>query len=152
MFRYNVLPNKTFSAQRGIDTFSINNTRWENSLLTVGNTAFGAYALNFNTTTKNRRLLQGNGSLTFSEAQPKLDLNLTFDTFPLAFLNPLGGNALTNIKGNVSGTTSLFGPIAALQHQGLWTMNEAGFQIPVLNTEYKVQSGARVQLTDNTHF
>ena len=134
-----------------IDTFSINNTPLGKFTVdSKGNTAFGAYALNFNTTTKNRRLLQGNGSLTFSEAQPKLDLNLTFDTFPLAFLNPLGGNALTNIKGNVSGTTSLFGPIAALQHQGRWTMNEAGFQIPVLNTEYKVQSGARVQLTGNT--
>ncbi|MDA9124353.1 translocation/assembly module TamB [bacterium] len=67
---------------------------------------------------------------------PMLNYDLNVNDLDLSFLSPLGKTALNEIKGILSGSVNVWGPLENLKHNGLLSVNDGGLKIPYLNVEY----------------
>ena len=80
---------------------------------------------------------------------PKLDFNILFKDLELNFLSPLGKKALNNIKGLVNGKARLWGDFNNLKHEGILSLNNGGFSVPVLNLDYVLEE-SKIDLSDDS--
>jgi len=99
-----------------------------------GNTKINAYAIDFSLVGNTVQTLTGLGNLTFTQEEPRLDLDMTFQEFDLVLLSHLGGDSLTDFKGSLDGTVNLYGPVSNLFHQGNLILNQAEMFIPYTQT------------------
>jgi len=113
-----------------------------------GNTKINAYAIDFSLIKSEAQTLSGRGNLTFTAAQPRLDLNIDFQNFDLALLQPLGGSSITDFSGSLEGNANLFGPLNNLSHQGELSLKNAQLFIPYINKGLIFEPQQSVLLTD----
>jgi hypothetical protein len=90
------------------------------------------------------------GNLDVSGDKSFLNLDLSFNEFILNPLNPFGGGAVSNIRGNVSGKSKITGRLERPKINGLLILDDGGFSIPYLNIDYEFNNNTRIILADQS--
>jgi len=90
------------------------------------------------------------GNLDVSGDKSFLNLDLSFNEFILNPLNPFGGGAVSNIRGNVSGKSKITGRLERPMINGLLILDDGGFSIPYLNIDYEFNNSTRIILADQS--
>jgi hypothetical protein len=88
------------------------------------------------------------GSLEFINKEPILDLKVKLNKFNLGVLNPLGGEVVSNIRGFVSGNSTIVGKLDQPEIGGRLYADKAGLTIPYLNVDYQLNDKTIIDLTD----
>ena len=65
-------------------------------------------------------------------------------------LNPFGGGAVSNIRGNISGKSKITGRLERPKINGLLILDDGGFSIPYLNIDYQFDNNSRIILADQS--
>ncbi len=86
------------------------------------------------------------GNLSIIDKKTILDLKLKFDRFNLGFFNSLGGEVVSNIRGVVTGNSTVQGSATKPQIGGRLFLEKAGLTIPYLNVDYELNDGSIVDL------
>jgi len=107
---------------------------------------------NFTTTLihKNHEKLNLTGIVDLNPKKPILDATLNLANFDLKALSPLGGEAITDIRGYVSGKSKLTGLLNNPDMKGELYINNAGLAFPYLNTDYEIKGLQKVSLQHQT--
>lgn len=90
--------------------------------------------------------LVANGFIDLDPENPYIDLNVDFEEFLLNPLNPFGQGVITNIRGIVSGKTTVTGNLNEPQINGVLSLDNAGLTIPYLNVDYSFDFDSQVKL------
>ena len=88
------------------------------------------------------------GSFEIVDKNTILDLQLKLDQFNLGFLSPLGGEVISNIRGFASGSATIEGDLNKPSIDGRLYVDEAGLNVPYLNTDYALDKRTIVDLVD----
>jgi len=115
----------------------------------VGDENFSKFNINSVIKNENADSFSANGNLQIVENETFLDLNLNFEKFNLGILSNLGGEALSNIRGSVSGSARIDGNINNLDYNGRLFVDNAGLSVPYLNTDYTIKPNSIVDITKN---
>ncbi len=141
--------DNTFNLDGEISDLTVNNqSLGDFKVFTSGNTQLNSYELNAVLDKSGKKVLTGKGTLLGLDQKPRLDLDLVFDEFDLKFLTPLGKDNINNVRGIVRGVINLWGPLDGLMHRGDLKIDNAGFTVPSLNTDYQFENGTSVGLID----
>jgi TamB, inner membrane protein subunit of TAM complex len=89
-----------------------------------------------------------NGHFEIVNDQTLLDLDVKLDKFNLAFLSPVGGEVISNIRGLASGNTKVQGTISKPDINGRLYLEGAGMKIPYLNVDYELIDRTIVDLSN----
>lgn len=81
---------------------------------------------------------------------PQADFVASFSDFDLSPFSPLGEGILTNIRGQLNGSTLIRGDIRNPEMDGLLTLDNAGLAIPYLQVDYGFEDGAAIRLDEQT--
>ena len=106
-----------------------------------GNSEVNSYNIAMDLQKDSNSVLKGRGSM-LGLTQPTLDIDFTLSDLNLAFLSPLGKEAVSDIRGLVSGDINLWGAINALQHSGQLNLQQGGISIPYLNVDFDFDTTA----------
>ena len=117
---------------------------------TSGNTQLKSYEVKMFLSHLGKEAMKVNGNILWFNQTPSLDLDINFDAFDLSFLSPLGGDNIDEVRGEISGNMNLWGLTDALKQNGQLTINNAGFRVPEINTDYRIADGSQVTLIDKT--
>jgi hypothetical protein len=90
------------------------------------------------------------GTLDVSGDNSNLDLDISFNDFILDPLNPFGADVITNIRGEISGHTSLSGQLEKPQIEGRLVLDNAGLAIPYLNVGYDFAEATIITLKNQS--
>ena len=90
------------------------------------------------------------GKVINEDPIPKADFVASFADFDLSPFSPLGEGIITNIRGQLSGSTIVRGDIRNPEMDGLLTLDNAGLAIPYLAVDYAFENGATVKLNNQT--
>lgn len=82
----------------------------------------------------------------WSGETPEVELNIDFDDFSLFFLNRVTYPSLDHIKGKVTGSAVVSGPLSQLKHHGRLLVRDVSLSVPYLNVEY-ITDDLQVDLT-----
>lgn len=96
------------------------------------------------------RNIVSNGTVDFMPTNPTIDLDIDFDNFQISILNALGKDVMKDIRGSVSGKTSVKGLLKNPDFFGLLSMNEAGIFFPYINIDYAFEDNTRVRLNNQS--
>ena len=141
--------DNTFNLDGEISDMIVNNESMGNfKVFSSGNTQLNSYELNAVLNKSGKKLLTGKGTLLGLDQKPRLDLDLFFDEFDLKFLTPLGKDNINNLRGIARGEINLWGPLDGLMHSGGFKIDNAGFTVPSLNTDYQFENGTSIDLID----
>jgi hypothetical protein len=105
------------------------------------------FSLNASIENENFESFNADGSFEIENNATVFDLNLKFDRFNLATLSSLGGDVISNIRGYVSGNTSIGGTMKKPEINGRLYVNEGGLSIPYLNVDYALNDRTIIDLT-----
>lgn len=78
--------------------------------------------------------------------QTVLDMKLRFSKFDLGILSSLGGDVLSNIRGLVSGNSTIQGNLTKPEINGRLYVEKVGLTIPYLNVDYELSDRSIVDL------
>ncbi|MDT0677350.1 translocation/assembly module TamB domain-containing protein [Autumnicola musiva] len=132
-----------------IDSLDINNNLLGNLNIDVeGNENLTNYAINAHLKNKGFESLNAVGNINVSGAQPTIDLNLDLEKLDMAAFSPLGGEAISNIRGRATGTAKVAGNYKNPEFSGQLVLEDAGLSIPYLEVDYRFQDAAEVNLTE----
>ncbi len=141
--------DNTFNLNGEISDLIVNNESMGNfKVFTSGNTQLNSYELNAVLNKSGKKSLTGKGTLLGLDQKPRLDLDLVFDEFDLKFLTPLGKNNINNLRGIARGEINFWGPLDGIMHSGGLKIDNAGFTVPSLNTDYQFENGTSIGLID----
>lgn len=91
--------------------------------------------------------LSAKGNITLEGTEPAIDLILNLDNFNISPFSPLGGEAISNIRGLVSGEATVTGNYKNPDFAGSLFLDSAGLAIPFLNVDLSMKDGTEVSLT-----
>lgn len=97
---------------------------------------------------ENLESLNANGSFEIVNNKTILDLKLKLDKFNLGVFSSLGGEVLSNIRGEVSGNSVVSGDVNKAKVSGRLFVDNAGMTIPYLNVDYQLNDRSIVDLVD----
>ena len=127
----------------------INDTFFGNLDLGIeGDQSFKKFTIHSNLENDNFESFSANGNFEVVNNETLLDLDVKLDKFNLAFLSPVGGEVLTNIRGLVSGNTKIQGTLAKPDINGRLYLEGAGMNIPYLNVDYELSDRTIVDLSN----
>lgn len=106
------------------------------------------FTINSNLENENVELFSADGSFEIVNKQTILDLKLKFEKFNIATLNSLGGDVLSNIRGFISGNSTIEGNLKKPSISGRLYLNDAGLTVPYLNVDYALSDNTIIDLTD----
>jgi len=86
------------------------------------------------------------GQVDFNGTDPIVSAEVNFDKFRLNSFTPLGKNVLTNIRGFVTGSAIITGPLSNPSIDGELFLKEAGLRLPYLGINYNFLGDAKVSL------
>ncbi len=139
------------SSNLGIKDFSINDIRLGDLALgIVGNKDLTEFSVNSQITNKGREKLSVVGNVNNQGDMPLADVSVRLDSIDLEPFAPLGEAILRNIRGDVSGTARISGPVNNPNFEGVLTLDNAGLGVPYLNVDYSFASNSRVNLYQQT--
>ncbi len=141
--------DNTFNLDGEISDLNVNNqSMGDFKVFTSGNTQLNSYELNAVLDRSGKKSLTGKGTLLGLDQKPRLDLDLVFDEFDLKFLTPLGKDNINNLRGIARGEINLWGPLDGIMHSGGLKIDNAGFTLPSLNTDYQFENETLIGLID----
>jgi hypothetical protein len=106
------------------------------------------FTINSNLENENIEAFNANGSFEIVNKETILDLKLKFEKFNIATLNSLGGEVLSNIRGSISGNSTIEGNLKKPNINGRLYLDNAGITIPYLNVDYGLGDNTIIDLTD----
>ncbi len=99
---------------------------------------------------ENVESFKADGTFTIEGEETLMDVDLRFDRFNLGTLNGLlGGEAISNIRGFVSGATTLGGKFSDPAIDGRLFVDDAAVTVPYLNVEYEMERKSIVDVTES---
>lgn len=99
---------------------------------------------------ENVESFKATGDFSVANKKTAMNIDLRFDGFNLGTLNGLlGGEAISNIKGFVSGATSIGGNVNDPEINGRLFVDNAAMTVPYLNVEYEIDRRSIVDVTTN---
>lgn len=113
-----------------------------------GDESLKKFTVNSNIKNENLESFNANGNLEIVNNETVLDLNLKLDRFNLAVLSSLGGEVISNIRGSVSGSSTIKGNLKKPDINGRLYVDNAGLTIPYLNVDYELKDKTIVDLTE----
>jgi virulence-associated protein VapD len=132
-----------------IDHLNVNKT--DLGLLTFdieGDESFKKFTINSTIENENIESFNANGNFEIVNKETVLDLKLKFDKFNLGTLSSLGGEVLSNIRGFVSGNSTIQGNLKKPDINGRLYVDDAGLTIPYLNVDYALKDKTIIDLSD----
>lgn len=139
------------TAKLQIDNLLINENELGNLKLDiVGDNTFQRFVINSEIENENFKSLTAQGDLQIVNNETILDLDLDFQKFNIGILSKIGGDVLTNIRGNVSGDARIFGNVKNINYAGKLLVNDAGFTIPYLGVDYDIKNNSVVDVTQTS--
>ncbi|MFT3796340.1 translocation/assembly module TamB domain-containing protein [Flavobacterium sp.] len=118
------------------------------NLTIAGDESLSKFVVNSNIENKNVESFTAQGTVEVTDKKTNLDLDLNFDDFNLGVLSSLGRGVLSNIRGFASGRANIGGSAEDLEINGRLFLKEAGMGVPYLNTDYEIERGAIVDVTE----
>lgn len=139
------------TAQLQINDLLVNENELGNLKLDIlGDDTFQKFVINSQIENQNFKSLSAQGDLQIVNNETVLDLDLNFQKFNLGILSQIGGDVLTNIRGNVSGDARIFGKVKDINYAGKLFVSDAGFTIPYLGVDYNVKQNSVVDVTSTS--
>lgn len=114
-----------------------------------GDNGFKTFKVDSSLENDNVKSFLVDGTFNVENRETTMDLHVNFERFNVAAFSPLGKDILTNIRGYVSGTSRVTGPFRDPDIFGKLFLEEAGFRIPYLNTDYAIKDYSIVDIADN---
>jgi hypothetical protein len=141
-----------FAAILQIDSLEINR-QWLGDLTANANWDLYENMVNLsgNATRGTRQTLSYNG-IFYPGKDNSVFLDARLNRFRLAFLEPVFGGILSDLRGAVNGTFVMEGPILKPQFDGQFTLDQVGMKVPYLNTQYVIQGSPQLQFTESRIF
>jgi len=132
-----------------IDNLNVNKTDLGTLNFEIeGDESLKKFTINSNLENQNFESFNANGSFQIVNKETILDLKLKFEKFNIATLNSLGGEVLSNIRGSISGNSSIEGNLKKPNINGRLFLDDAGITIPYLNVDYALSNNTIIDLTD----
>ncbi|MFV5699951.1 translocation/assembly module TamB domain-containing protein [Flavobacterium sp. ZT3R17] len=113
-----------------------------------GDESFKKFTINSNLENENFQSFNADGNFEIVDKETILDLKLKFEKFNLGVLSSLGGEVLSNIRGSVSGNSTIQGNLNKPEINGRLYVDNAGMTIPYLNVDYELKDKTIVDLAD----
>ncbi len=86
------------------------------------------------------------GGLNFEENAQNINLLLQLNGALLDPLTPVGGDIITDIRGEASGVVLISGSFDEPQYEGQLVLDNAGIAVPYLNVDYNFEGDTKIQL------
>lgn len=139
------------TASLTVDSLNVNAIDLGNLSLDIdGDESFSKFYVNSVLENQNVESFKADGEFTIVGKETMMNIDLRFDKFNLGFLNALlGGDAISNIKGFVSGSTSIGGSVNNPDINGRLFVDDARVTVPYLNVEYEIERKSIVDVTEN---
>lgn len=118
------------------------------NLTIAGDQSLRKFTVDSNIENKNVESFTAEGLVEITDKKTNLDLDLDFDDFNLGVLGSLGKGVLSDIRGFASGRANIGGSADDLEINGRLFLRQAGMGIPYLNTDYSIENGAIVDVTE----
>lgn len=132
-----------------INRFSVNKTELGDLNFDIaGDEGFKKFNLNAAIQNENSKSLNATGNFEIVNNNTVLDLDLKLENFNLGVLSSLGGEVISNIRGFVSGNTTIGGNVNKPEINGRLFLDKAGLTIPYLNVDYQLNDKSIVDLTN----
>lgn len=116
----------------------------------VGNNDLTEFVVNADIGSKQDNTLSVYGKIHNQESMPEAELVATLDKFKLAPFSPLGEGVIDDIRGLVTGTAKITGPLNNTSIDGQLNLQEAGLSVPYLNVNYGFANNSKVNLYGQT--
>lgn len=113
-----------------------------------GDNTFKKFNIDASLENENVEAFNAEGYLAFENDQTLMDVDLRLNSFNLAAFSPLGGDVISNIRGKLSGTANVRGVVNKPEVNGRLFLENAGFKIPYLNTDYNFRENSFIDLAD----
>ena len=113
-----------------------------------GDENFKKFTINSTIENENIESFNARGNFEIVNKETVLDLKLKFDKFNLGTLGSLGGDVLSNIRGFVSGNSTIQGNLKKPDINGRLYVDDAGMTIPYLNVDYALKDKTIIDLSD----
>lgn len=92
------------------------------------------------------------GNFLTDKSATMLDLEARFNKFNMQLLSPFGKDVISNVRGLVSGVSTITGTAKDPDVNGRLFLEQAGFQIPYLNTSYSIKENSIIDLGSSRFF
>ena len=115
-----------------------------------GRNSHEIYNVNLTMDNKTQTPLFAYGVLNFALQKPEIDLAIEFENFGLNILSTIGGDAFSDIRGDLYGTARLSGPLKNPEMNGSFYVFDAGIKLPYLNVEYDFEGTSIIELHDQS--
>ncbi len=139
------------SSNLAIADFAINDMRMGDLTIgIVGNRDLTDFVVNSQITDKGVEKMGVVGNIKNDGEIPQANLLVNFNELDLEPFSPLGEDVITNIRGDLSGSARIRGPVDNPEFSGILTLDNAGLAIPYLNVDYSFAPNSRVDLRDQT--
>ncbi|WP_255512735.1 translocation/assembly module TamB domain-containing protein [Flavobacterium sp. GT3R68] len=133
-----------------VDSLNVNNNLLGKLKLDiVGDENLKKFSVNSTIENDNVESFTAKGDFSIENKETVMDLDMRFSKFNLGALSLLGGDIITNIKGFVSGTTSIEGTASNPDINGRLYLDEAGLTIPYMNVSYELEKSSIVDVTES---
>ncbi|MFV8375958.1 translocation/assembly module TamB domain-containing protein [Flavobacterium sp. LB1P71] len=113
-----------------------------------GDENFKKFTINSNIENENLESFNADGNFEIVNKETILDLKLKFEKFNLGTLSSLGGEVLSNIRGFVSGNSTIQGNLKKPEINGRLFVDNAGLTVPYLNVDYELKDKTIIDLVD----
>ncbi len=128
-----------------ITKFTVNDIPLGNLQITVfGNNDLTRFGVNSWLSKGGKEQWSITGNILSDNGVTTLDLLSTFDDFRMEPFSPLGEDVISRIRGGLSGTVKLTGPVGNPLIGGQLQMSGGGFYFPYLNVDYDFQSTEKI--------
>lgn len=116
----------------------------------IGNKDLSKFSVDASLINKNLASLKLNGDASFTEKESNLELKVDLQDFNLSPFSPLGEDVISDIRGYVSGSARISGPLKNPSIDGMLLLNDAGLKIPYLNVDLNFSDLSQVKLYGQT--
>lgn len=142
----NYYPNSSVT----IDDVKVNDIYFGNLDLNVkGNSDLTVYSINTNLINDQVKSITAIGEIDVSGKNPQIELDVNLNDFNVAAFSPLGGDVITNMRGDISGNARLSGNYKSPNILGTFFLNNAGLKIPYLNVDFDIENNTAIAVTQN---
>uniref|UniRef100_UPI00404A7FB0 translocation/assembly module TamB domain-containing protein n=2 Tax=Flavobacterium sp. TaxID=239 RepID=UPI00404A7FB0 len=137
------------TASLNIDDLTLNQTIMGNlDFDIVGDETFKVFDVDVSIENESTKTLAVEGKLNVEKNETALDLDMRLDGLNLDPFKNIGGEILTNLRGNLTGTAAIEGTVDKPIVNGRMFLNESGLKIPYLNVDYSLGKNAIIDITE----
>lgn len=133
-----------------IDAVKVNDILFGNLNLDVrGNNDLTKYNINTTLINDDVKSINAIGEIDVSGKNPQIELDVHLNEFDIEGFSPLGGDVITNMRGDISGNARVSGNYKSPDILGNFFLNNAGLKVPYLNIDFDIENNATLSITKN---